>query len=290
MHKWLLNECALVFTAFLLCATPLLAIDAESGKAMYRRYCASCHGLHGRGDGPDADLLSSPPRNLREGFIDKYSTEELVQRILAGRPLALALDPKALRRHAADVESIAVHLERLPRIDWTKVGPGWDLYAERCQECHGPFGEPGEKLPEGVRNPRNLADPRFQSDLRDEQLTIAVRHGRSGMPALIPRLSESDAVMVAAFVRFLSPGMELYTRHCASCHGDDGQGVRSPPGSIGMPSVRFDAEYFSRRDAEQLRRRVWHMLEDEKPGMPHFRWEISEPQARAIVDYLKERP
>ena len=288
MRKWSLS--ALVGAAFLFCSGPLLAAGAESGKALYRKYCASCHGLHGEGNGPEADLLSAPPRNLREGFIENYSTEELTRRILEGRPLTLALDPAALGRRASEVEAIVLHLERLPRVDWAKVGPGWDLYADRCQECHGSFGRPSETLPEGVRKPRNLADPVFQEGVRDEDLAAVVRHGRHGMPALTPRIGESEAISLAAFVRFLSPGMELYTRYCAACHGDEGLGVRSPPGSVGMPNVRFDAEYFSRRDQEQLRKRVWHMLQDEKARMPHFRWDISEPQARAIVEYLKTRP
>ena len=284
--RWI--EGALSFTAVVLCATSLAA-SPDSGKALYGRHCAPCHGPQGRGDGPDADLFSVRPRNLREGLIDKYSTDELVQRIRAGRPL-VAVDPAALRQRVAQVEAIAAHLERLPRIDLTTLYPGWDLYAERCQECHGPFGSPSVKLPKGVRAPRDLADPHFQSTSSDEDLATAVRHGRHGMPALTPRLSESDAVLVAAYVRLLSPGMELYTTYCGSCHGDDGRGVRSLPGALGMPSVTFDAAYLSSRDPEKLRKDIWHMLADQELRMPHFRSELTEPQARAIVEYLKERP
>ena len=37
---------------------------ASTGKALYQRYCASCHGTTGRGDGPVAGVLVSPPTDL----------------------------------------------------------------------------------------------------------------------------------------------------------------------------------------------------------------------------------
>ncbi|HUV69676.1 MAG TPA: c-type cytochrome [Terracidiphilus sp.] len=37
-----------------------------SGKQMYRSYCASCHGLNGKGNGPIAASLKTPPADLTE--------------------------------------------------------------------------------------------------------------------------------------------------------------------------------------------------------------------------------
>jgi len=36
----------------------------EQGKAAYAKYCTSCHGARGEGDGPAAKALKPPPRNL----------------------------------------------------------------------------------------------------------------------------------------------------------------------------------------------------------------------------------
>lgn len=36
----------------------------ELGKAAYQQYCASCHGSSGRGDGPVAESLATPPLDL----------------------------------------------------------------------------------------------------------------------------------------------------------------------------------------------------------------------------------
>jgi mono/diheme cytochrome c family protein len=37
---------------------------AASGKQTYMQYCASCHGIDARGDGPAASVLKTPPPDL----------------------------------------------------------------------------------------------------------------------------------------------------------------------------------------------------------------------------------
>ena len=37
---------------------------AASGKQTYKQYCASCHGIDARGDGPAAFVLKTPPADL----------------------------------------------------------------------------------------------------------------------------------------------------------------------------------------------------------------------------------
>jgi mono/diheme cytochrome c family protein len=267
--------------------TPAAAAAEPNGARLYRRYCASCHGATGRGDGPDASIFATPPRNLREGFLKKYKTDDLVRRLLDGRSLELALDLPALRTRATEVEDLVTYLKRLPTIHWSQVGPGWEIYVDRCEICHGPTGLAPPTLPVGVHRPNDLSDPAFQRSVTDKELMTIVRHGRKGMPALTPRVPKSGGKPLAAFVRLFSPGFTLYSRYCANCHGDDGRGESHLSDAIRMPSVTFDRAYFKRRDPEQLRRSVWHMLDEQKPVMPHYRWAVSEAQARAIIEYLK---
>jgi mono/diheme cytochrome c family protein len=81
------------YVAIALCAfaLPLTAYAADdvgkSGKELFGRYCASCHGVSGRGDGPVAKSLATEVPDLTRfaqrhgGFFDR----ELVERVIDGR-------------------------------------------------------------------------------------------------------------------------------------------------------------------------------------------------------------
>jgi mono/diheme cytochrome c family protein len=43
---------------------PLKQTSAASGLDMYKNYCASCHGAEGKGNGPAASALKTPPADL----------------------------------------------------------------------------------------------------------------------------------------------------------------------------------------------------------------------------------
>jgi hypothetical protein len=49
-----------------------------AGAQLYHRYCASCHGTSGAGDGPAAQWLEPRPANLRKSTLDLAA---LVERI-----------------------------------------------------------------------------------------------------------------------------------------------------------------------------------------------------------------
>ena len=58
---------------------PVTKTSAASGKLMYSSYCAPCHGVDGRGQGPVASALRTPPmdltmlsRNNHEKFPDTH--------------------------------------------------------------------------------------------------------------------------------------------------------------------------------------------------------------------------
>lgn len=43
---------------------PVSKVTPTSGKQMYVNYCAPCHGVDGRGHGPTASALKTPPSDL----------------------------------------------------------------------------------------------------------------------------------------------------------------------------------------------------------------------------------
>lgn len=261
----------------------------ESGAGLFARHCATCHGATARGDGPDAPLFAIPPANLIPVVRDR-DIEELVPVLRNGAERMLAFEPEALRARTAEVEDLSTYLARLPDIDWKLAERGEEVFVDRCEICHGPFGRPGPGVPPGVGVPRALSTAAFQRAVTDPQLLVIVRHGRRGMPALTPPPPERDGPALVAFVRLLSPGFERYSHYCAACHGEDGRGAGSFGEVIPRPTVVFDRHYFATHDAEQIRVAVWHMARAKTPMMPHFATRLDDAQLRAILTWVRSQP
>jgi mono/diheme cytochrome c family protein len=71
--------------------TPVVPPDVASGKLTYKDYCAACHGADGRGQGPAASALKTPPANLRTLAIrhDGKFPEDCVTRVVrSGDPIS----------------------------------------------------------------------------------------------------------------------------------------------------------------------------------------------------------
>jgi mono/diheme cytochrome c family protein len=97
------------------------------GEAMYARYCASCHGTTGAGDGPAAGALSPPPTDLTATDL---SLAELMK-VIDGRRtvrahgtaampvwgevfVETAQDPSRQQRQALrDVQAVAEYVQSL---------------------------------------------------------------------------------------------------------------------------------------------------------------------------------
>jgi mono/diheme cytochrome c family protein len=90
---------AFLCLALLLAATPGAgaepAPDVEQGHALYLRYCGSCHGAMGDGNGPVGSVLKVRPTNLRK-LGERY-----------GRPL-----PESVLRSIDGREQVAAHGDR----------------------------------------------------------------------------------------------------------------------------------------------------------------------------------
>jgi mono/diheme cytochrome c family protein len=71
---------------------PAPNVNPASGKDMYMAYCAACHGADGRGDGPAAPALKTPPTNLTLLAAKKAGRfpEAQVQQSIKGDPNMLS--------------------------------------------------------------------------------------------------------------------------------------------------------------------------------------------------------
>jgi mono/diheme cytochrome c family protein len=283
--------------AFVLLATVAAAppradvAQVDQGRVLYLSNCSRCHGQTGIGNGEDAALLADKPADLRRSeVLEAYPDEVLVDRIRGTRKLHLEFRPRAIARHAEETESLYRFVRSLPSIHWATVERGGLVFLERCSLCHGLYGRGQPPYPPGVtRPPRDLSDPSFQSATDAGTLTELVRHGKRSMPGLVPRLTEGQANDVAAYVRILSPGFTLYDGLCSTCHGRRGEGATGALEESRAPRFAFDAAYFRTHDPEEVRGKIWHMLEDVKPGMPHFA-ELSAEQVKEILAYLRSLP
>jgi mono/diheme cytochrome c family protein len=265
--------------------------EERKGEFLFTAYCAGCHGPEARGDGVDADLFSPPPANLRTGVLGRAGDDALVERIRHGRPLGLHADSTKLRERAGDTETLVAHVQRLPRLAWDRIERGEEIYVDRCEICHGPFGRPPAVLPRGVMtSPRDLSDPAYQRATSDAALLERVRHGHRAMPAISGFDVAENREALVAYLRLLSPGYTQYSRFCASCHGDDGRGPGVDWASEKRPDVVFDAAYLAKTDPEVLRRKVWHMLDDRQPQMPHMSRGLRPSEVRAILGFLRSLP
>ncbi len=111
---------------------------------------------------------------------------------------------------------------------------GDELYRSHCSSCHGDDGNGGVGVP--------IALPSFINSVSNEYLEKTIRHGRPGriMPSFI-KLSDAQVNAIVKYVRGWASepilaentvtikgdrghGKELFSKHCAQCHGKDGGG------------------------------------------------------------------
>lgn len=125
------------FVALLVCGTQSNAADyvSMSGKALYERFCAACHGIQGAGDGPVADSLKVEVPDLRllsRRAGGKFPRDRVI-RIIDGRHIIGAHgtrtmpiwgedlsrlepgDPNAERATQIVIERLTDYLEQLQR-------------------------------------------------------------------------------------------------------------------------------------------------------------------------------
>ena len=71
-------------TSYYTSPTAFAATSIVEGAALYLDHCARCHGVQGRGDGPDAAGLPTPPADLTAAHLWEHSDGELYWWLLHG--------------------------------------------------------------------------------------------------------------------------------------------------------------------------------------------------------------
>jgi high-affinity iron transporter len=180
---------------------PTRPIDLAAGRQLYEQRCASCHGMTGLGDGPQARSIDPAPPALGTRDAMHDVTPALMYRIvsvgIAGTPMtgwANVMTPDERWSVVSYVNSL--------RATRGQVAQGEGLYAQRCAACHGMSG-----LGDGTRGaslsklPPEIASFAWQAERSDSQLATVVRQGIAG--TAMPPSRELDTTAVASVVAYL---------------------------------------------------------------------------------------
>ena len=180
--------------------------DLNRGQRDYVRYCATCHGTHGEGDGPGAAGLHPRPVNLSE---QEYAADRLGFSLWNG--VAGTAMPAWRELTAGDLSAIAEVVRGFhaaaaePAIPQAVLALGGRVYAARCAQCHGVNGA-GDGT---AANQFAVAPTNFQRQRPNLAASLrAVRNGIEGTP-MAPwtnELSEAELSAAAYFVRTLYIG------------------------------------------------------------------------------------
>lgn len=122
---------------------------------------------------------------------------------------------------------------------------GEHLYQQNCASCHGTKGDGGVGVP--------LSLPDFQATISNEYLRKTIKLGRPGriMPAFT-HLNDEDVTAIVQHIRSFAQvkvpkevtatimgdadhGKELFSAHCAVCHGRLGEGGKGTGVTLSRP-------------------------------------------------------
>jgi len=67
--------------------------DAKKGKEIYTKFCESCHGKGGKGDGPAAAALTPKPRNLADKKVIGSFTDDYLFKVIQGGGASVGKSP-----------------------------------------------------------------------------------------------------------------------------------------------------------------------------------------------------
>lgn len=118
---------------------PQTPANARSGQPLYAENCAPCHGEIGRGDGPTAASLPSPPTAFADGdALWQLSPAELFHTTKFGR-IEKLMPPWGNRLDDSQIWNAVAYAWSL-HTSQSAVEAGAVVYAASCAECHGDTG------------------------------------------------------------------------------------------------------------------------------------------------------
>lgn len=188
--------------------------------------------------------------------------------------------------------------------------PGWaapdgaKLYDQNCANCHGYDGHGGVGIP--------LALPAFLKSVPDEYLSKTIRYGREGrvMPAF-KYLSDAQIDAIVKHVRGFSNvkaatltlgsvqgdkknGARLYAKHCAACHGANGEGGKgtgvtfSRPRDLPVIAPALNNKGFLAAASDKMIKQTLMQGREGTPMQSFLKQGLSESDINDIVSHVRD--
>jgi mono/diheme cytochrome c family protein len=167
------------------------------------------------------------------------------------------------------------------------------LYHNYCSVCHGDRGDGRSRARASLNpSPTDFTTPQAREMLSRARMILALQHGRPGtaMTSWTTQLSQQEIEAVVDYVRDtmmlpepgtpLAKGRAVYLQHCASCHGDRGQGVAASPSHPAPRPFRASAERSQMLAA---------VAKGEFGRLPHgFAGRLKADEIENTVDYVRK--
>ncbi len=175
-------------------------IRSLKGSDLFQSYCASCHGLDGRGTGPAAPALKTKVPDLTiltRVNRGKFPVDHVRQVILGDLALpahgSREMPPWGPVFHHVQrdmdwgevrVSNLVEYLRSIQLTDGSKIPSGEVLYAQDCAICHGSNLRGTGSVPYPFRNPPDLT-------------TLTRRHGGNFPDAYLADILRNGVVLPA---------------------------------------------------------------------------------------------
>jgi cytochrome c oxidase cbb3-type subunit 3 len=197
----------------------LVNYTKNAGAAVFRTYCAQCHGAGAAGHPGFPNLLDNDW--LWGGDIEAIHTTVThgIRNTTDSDARGVGIYMPAWSNHAppgpmADSASAQLTDDEIGQVvnfvlklsgqtaDETKAAAGQQLFADNCAACHGEDGKGNRDM-----GAPNLTDAIWLYGGDEASLTQTIDYGRGGvMPNWAPRLTEAQIRSVAAYVHGLGGG------------------------------------------------------------------------------------
>jgi mono/diheme cytochrome c family protein len=265
--------------AMLAVASVTLGAQGATGKAVYDKWCAGCHGDTGAGDGPAAEYMLPRPRDFTKGIYQIRTTAsgelptdaDLLRMVTDGMPGTAMPEWKSVLsdRERADVVTYikslsdffkgaapkVIAISKAPASSEATIAAGREVFKKlECFKCHGEQGRgDGNSAPtlkDDFDRPIRAADLsenwKFNGGTSVEEIYTRFRTGLDGTP--MPSFSDAlDAKVVtdeqlwhlAHWVRSLSPEKAPEVREVVRAGRVTGALPRTPNDSAWATAERF---------------------------------------------------